>query len=186
MWTQRRRWQYWNGNRAVELGRSIIQYKIVDAAIRRFAVPYTGGARQTITAVESDLRQWSWECATSAPVEPVERVRILEDMREALCVPGITLRVLQKRPQREDVHAGKSPMELAAYLAELAGELRDIGDHAAADTALYASVQFSTSNPSVSDFLDSAREALRAIHDVVADKLGAEDASRIQRFIVGP
>lgn len=154
----------------MELGRSIIQYKIVDAAIRRLAVPYTDEARQTITTVESDLRQ----------------ARILEDMREALCVPGITLRVLQERSQREDVRAGKSPMELAAYLAELAGELRDIGDHAAADTALYASVQFSTSNPSVSDFLDSAREALRAIHDVVADKLGAKDASRIQRFIVGP
>lgn len=182
MWIERQPWQYWNGVRAVQLGRSIIQYKIVDNTIRRFAIPYTHTARRTIAAVEADLRQWFWESVLSAPVAPIERNRIIKDMREALCIPRIELQILRVRPQRKGLKPGSSPADLADYLAALAGELRDIGEDSNADKALYASIQFNPSNPMIGDFLESARKAFKDIYDEIPGKISAEDALEIQAF----
>lgn len=181
-WAERERWHYWKGNEVVEIGRSMIEYRPT-ITHQHFVVPYKRSNDGSATVVESDLREWDWLNARSRLVEPRERRRILSEIHGALSAGGIVLQTLEERPDRDTIATIDSLQDVADYLASLASFFRDIGADDAADKTFYASIQYSTNNPTTGDFCDLVARTLQDVATTCSDRLDGKDSALIRSAI---
>ena len=171
-WTQREPWHYWSGDRAVELRRSFIECRSTETH-RHFVLPYQRIDHHAIVALESDLREWDWITEQSKPVDAGERLRIFEEMWQALSVGEIVLEIANRRPEHKAIEPLSSLESLSDYLFHLANILRDCGADSAADEAFSTAIGFIPRNPITSEFLG---HALKTLHNISATQSEQGDA----------
>ena len=183
-WVQKETWHYWQGDKVVELRRSLIEYRPAETH-QHFIVPYQRIGTHSIVALETDLREWDWIAERSKPVDRAERCRILEEMRQAVFAGGTTLTVVNRRPNHATPEALSSAQDVSDYLFYLTNILRDCGADDAADVTFYTAIGFHTGNPVTSEFLGNALVALRHTKSMQSKRLGDLERTRLQAVIEG-
>jgi hypothetical protein len=180
-WVQKERWHYWKGDTLVELRHLYIEYRPTETH-QHFILPYEIVVPDAIAAMETDLREWDWIAKRSAPLNAPERETIVEQMREAVLVGGVSLEIVNTRPADHPSDPLSSLQALSDYMFRLANVLRDWGWHDAADEVFYSAMSYTW--PITECLLDNHR-TLRSLECREDPVLTNEALERLKGIIEG-